>query len=93
MRAAETVLASKMLSIFGSCKGGEMGPMARPIELDVNQSDWVNLLGTLWCRHFHDSVMWPIRGEYECRSCGRRFVVPWDRRNKIQEQPVLELAA
>lgn len=70
-----------------------MGQMERTIELDVHQNDWVNLLGTVWCRHFHDSVMWPIHGEYECRSCGRRFTVPWDPRNKIQEQRVLELAA
>jgi len=67
--------------------------MNRVIELDVNQSDWVGLVGTVWCRHFHNSVMWPIHGEYECRSCGRRFTVPWDARNKLQERRVLELAA
>jgi hypothetical protein len=67
--------------------------MERTVELDGRQSDWVNLLGTLWCRHFHDSVMWPIHGEYECRSCGRRHSVPWDPRNKIQERRTLELAA
>jgi len=67
--------------------------MERTVELDGRQRDWVNLLGTLWCRHFHDSVMWPIHGEYECRSCGRRHSVPWDPRNKIQERRTLELAA
>ena len=35
-------------------------------------------LGEVWCRLTHDSVMWPIHGEYECRSCGRRYGVPWD---------------
>jgi hypothetical protein len=33
--------------------------------------------GTLWCDFTHDSPMWPIRGEYECRTCGRRYPVPW----------------
>src|SRR5438445_6304958 len=33
--------------------------------------------GTLWCDFMHDSPMWPIHGEYECRVCGRRYPVPW----------------
>jgi hypothetical protein len=33
--------------------------------------------GTLWCDFMHDSPMWPIHGEYECRICGRRYGVPW----------------
>jgi hypothetical protein len=34
-------------------------------------------LRILWCRMMHDSPMWPIRGQYRCRSCGRSFLVPW----------------
>jgi hypothetical protein len=30
-------------------------------------------IGTAWCVAMHDSVMWPAHGEYECRSCGRRY--------------------
>jgi len=26
-------------------------------------------LGTLWCALMHDSTMWPIHGEYRCRTC------------------------
>ena len=33
--------------------------------------------GTLWCDFMHDSPMWPIHGEYECRVCGRRYPVLW----------------
>ena len=33
--------------------------------------------GTLWCDFMHDSPMWPIHGEYECRTCRRRYLVPW----------------
>jgi hypothetical protein len=33
--------------------------------------------GTLWCEFMHDSPMWPIHGDYECRICGRRYPVPW----------------
>jgi len=34
-------------------------------------------LGTLWCDVMHDSPMWPIHGQYTCRSCGRSYPVPW----------------
>src|SRR6266545_5394637 len=34
-------------------------------------------LGTLWCGLMHDSPMWPIHGQYECRICGRHYAVPW----------------
>ncbi len=37
-------------------------------------------LRRLWCRCMHDSPMWPIHGEYECRICLRRFEVPWAER-------------
>lgn len=37
----------------------------------------VRRFGTLWCDCMHDSPMWPVRGEYECRTCGRRCPVPW----------------
>jgi hypothetical protein len=34
-------------------------------------------LGGFWCRLMHDSPMWPIHGEYQCRVCLRRYGVPW----------------
>jgi len=34
-------------------------------------------LAELWCDFMHDSPTWPIHGHYECRTCGRRFEVPW----------------
>lgn len=34
-------------------------------------------LGTLLCALMHDSPMWPMHGEYQCRTCGRRYPVPW----------------
>src|SRR6266851_9246565 len=38
-------------------------------------ADWK--FGTLWCDLMHDAPMWPIHGEYECRTCGRRYPVRW----------------
>jgi len=35
-------------------------------------------LGEWWCRLQHQSVRWPIRGEYECATCCRRYPVPWE---------------
>jgi len=34
-------------------------------------------LAELWCDFMHDAPTWPIHGHYECRTCGRRFEVPW----------------
>src|SRR3954451_17677847 len=34
-------------------------------------------LGTLWCNLMHGSAMWPIHEQYACRTCGRRYPVPW----------------
>ena len=30
-------------------------------------------IGMAWCRMMHQSVMWPVHGQYECRICGRRY--------------------
>ncbi len=43
------------------------------------------LLGEMWCRLAHESVMWPIHGEYECRACGRRYAVPWNAAAAVPE--------
>jgi hypothetical protein len=39
--------------------------------------DHFQSLGALWCDLMHDSPMWPIHGEYQCRTCGRHYGVPW----------------
>jgi hypothetical protein len=44
---------------------------------------WTNLeiqlerLRRWWCRLQHQSVRWPVRGQYECTTCYRRYAVPW----------------
>jgi hypothetical protein len=30
-----------------------------------------------WCYSNHRSVGWPIHSMYQCRTCGRRYIVPW----------------
>src|SRR5579863_5554481 len=35
-------------------------------------------LGRLWCASMHGSPMWPIHSQYQCRTCGRHYAVPWD---------------
>jgi len=32
----------------------------------------------LWCRLMHAEPMWPSHGQYECRTCGRRYRVCWE---------------
>jgi hypothetical protein len=42
-----------------------------------NAIDGGGRFGALWCSLMHDSARWPIHGQYECRTCGRRYAVPW----------------
>ena len=30
-------------------------------------------IDTAWCNLMHESIMWPVHGRYECRSCGRQY--------------------
>jgi len=39
----------------------------------------------LWCRFMHDEPMWPIHGQYECRTCGQHHRVRWD--PSLQAEP------
>jgi hypothetical protein len=32
-------------------------------------------IGTVWCNLTHESLMWPVHGHYQCRTCGRRYPV------------------
>lgn len=44
---------------------------------DARQQTVTGKLGMLWCDLMHDSPMWPIHGQYQCRTCGRQYTVPW----------------
>src|ERR1700692_3273889 len=51
-------------------------------DFDKPTADWqkaASKLGALWCGFMHNSPMWPIHGQYECRTCGRRYPVQWVR--------------
>lgn len=39
--------------------------------------DFTEQLGARWCGLMHASPMWPIHGQYECRTCGRHYPVQW----------------
>jgi hypothetical protein len=30
-----------------------------------------------WCHFAHAEPMWPVNGEYRCRTCLRTYPVPW----------------
>jgi hypothetical protein len=46
-------------------------------------------LGTIWCSLMHDSVMWPIHGQYQCRTCGRRYsALPEDPHAETHGSPI-----
>jgi hypothetical protein len=50
-------------------------------------------LADLWCTLLHDSAMWPIHGEYECRRCGLRRPVPWAQADEFRIPDKLPLGA
>ena len=35
-------------------------------------------LGGLWCQAMHSDAMWPVKGEYICKTCLRRYPVAWE---------------
>ena len=37
----------------------------------------IEYLRSLYCRHFHRRIGWPINGHYECHACLRTFPVYW----------------
>jgi len=41
-----------------------------------------------WCAAMHDTPMWPINGQYECRRCGRHHAVPWARKQRPLRYPL-----
>ena len=30
-----------------------------------------------WCHFAHTEFMWPVNGQYRCRTCFRTYPVPW----------------
>jgi hypothetical protein len=59
-----------------------MGRQAQQIEF--RQGKWLMKWGDLWCRFMHSSPTWPIHGHYQCGTCGRSFVVPWEEVRSVQ---------
>jgi hypothetical protein len=39
---------------------------------------WLNRVAVIWCKLFHDDVMWPVNGQYQCRRCLTYHRVCWD---------------
>jgi hypothetical protein len=32
----------------------------------------------MWCQAMHSDAMWPVKGEYICKTCLRRYPVAWE---------------
>jgi hypothetical protein len=32
----------------------------------------------MWCHAMHTHTMWPLKGEYRCRTCLRTYPVAWE---------------
>jgi hypothetical protein len=40
----------------------------------------------------HSEPMWPVNGEYQCRTCHRKFRVAWEEPTVTQTVPPLQHA-
>jgi hypothetical protein len=52
----------------------------------------VKTFGAVWCYLMHDSLMWPVHGQYRCRTCGQLHPVPWVK-NKVRSSDSIFRAA
>jgi hypothetical protein len=43
-------------------------------------------IADLWCRLMHTAPMWPLHGQYECRTCGLRHRVCWEQPQPSESQ-------
>jgi hypothetical protein len=56
-----------------------------PIQIKHPDREWESMkptqaqIANLWCKLMHTELMWPSHGQYECRTCGRRHRVCWER--------------
>ena len=49
-------------------------------------------LGELWCQAMHSDAMWPVKGEYQCRTCFRRYPVAWEPHSQRERADHLKTA-
>jgi hypothetical protein len=50
-------------------------------------------VGDAWCRMMHSEPMWPVNGEYQCRTCHRKFRVAWEEHAGPQPLPTQKTSA
>lgn len=48
------------------------------VTLCGKQSGVWERMASAWCRRFHDSLLWPSHGYYECAKCHRMHRVSWE---------------
>ena len=42
------------------------------------RKNWMNRVAVIWCTLFHNDVMWPVNGQYQCRRCLTYHRVCWE---------------
>lgn len=42
-------------------------------------------IGQAWCQLMHPDPMWPVKGEYQCRICQRKFRVAWEQPASLEQ--------
>ena len=47
-----------------------------------------SVLGEMWCQAMHSDAMWPVKGEYRCRTCLRSYPVAWEAKTDAESQVV-----
>ena len=54
----------------------------------------IEKLLVVWCHTMHNQITWPQKGQYQCKSCGRCYPVPWlERRIAPERAPAIPITA
>ena len=64
------------------------GRQGRSVSLRPGSDSGIERFRVKWCITMHKSVTWPHHGSYECRTCGRRYAVPWAQQGRVSVQRV-----
>jgi hypothetical protein len=62
------------LSLGPNARAYRRNTLAQKVQIGIER------VGFWWCSLMHSAPMWPIHGQYECRTCGCHHNVPWNNR-------------
>ena len=72
-----TPMSGDMLQLQTDLNRASAGVLFESFPAQTGRRSLMKSLRDFWCALTHDQPTWPIRGEYHCKKCRTRFLVPW----------------